>query len=116
MVATTVTGMGDGLLAEYVLDGCLAYLRGFRTGQPMSTQIVSPTITTDSTASTAVSTALNRVSAEPHELHAVLASLDDHQDRRGNAISATRAIAAYTAHRTLLTLAFPHAMPHGSQN
>jgi hypothetical protein len=28
MVATTVTGMGDGLLAEYVLDGCLAYLGG----------------------------------------------------------------------------------------
>src|ERR1700752_3429021 len=29
IVATTVTGMGDRLLAEYVLDGCLAYLGGF---------------------------------------------------------------------------------------
>jgi hypothetical protein len=44
---------------------------------------------------------------------AVPASLDDHQDRSGNAISATRAIAAYTAHRTSLTLAF---LPHGSHN
>jgi hypothetical protein len=42
MVATTVTGMGDGLLSEYVLDGCPAYLRGCCIGQPMSTQIVRP--------------------------------------------------------------------------
>src|ERR1700682_868314 len=61
MVATTVIGMG--LLAECVLDGCLAYLRGCQMGQPMSTQMVSPNITTASTASEAVSTALNRVSS-----------------------------------------------------
>src|SRR6476660_2348908 len=42
IVATTVTGMGDGLLAEYVLDGCLAYVGGFRVAQPVSTQIVMP--------------------------------------------------------------------------
>jgi hypothetical protein len=41
MIATTVTGMGDGLLADYVLNGCLAYLRGFRIGQPMSTQMAA---------------------------------------------------------------------------
>src|SRR6476619_2576471 len=61
MVATTVTGMGDGLLAEYVLDGCLAYLRGVRIGQPMSTQIVRPAATIANTARRTVSTAPNRV-------------------------------------------------------
>src|SRR5690348_4939288 len=59
MVATTVMGMG--LLAEYVLDSCLAYLAGFRLGQPMSTQMVEPTATTASSASNTRSAAPNRV-------------------------------------------------------
>jgi hypothetical protein len=63
MVATTVMGMGDGLLAEYVLDECLAYLEGFRIGQPMSTHIVRPPATTANTARSTVSMAPNRVAS-----------------------------------------------------
>src|SRR5262249_12874778 len=56
-------GHGDGLLAGCVLDGCLAYLGGFRIGQPMSTHIVMTAAPTANTARRTVSTAPNRVAS-----------------------------------------------------
>src|SRR5215213_9753062 len=65
MVATTVTGMGNGLLDEYVRDGCLAYLRDFRIGQPTSTHTVMLSIATATMASPIVSAADIRVGSVP---------------------------------------------------